>query len=111
MNLLAEQKQTHRLKTNLWLPKWTSGGGGMDWGFGIGIHTRWYIEWLATGILLYSTENSTQYFVIIYVGKESERQWMDVCTYVTESLCCTEEMITTLLSQLYLNKTLKIEKT
>ena len=30
--------------------------------------------------LLYSTENSTQYAVIIYVGKESERQWM--CVYV-----------------------------
>ena len=30
--------------------------------------------------LLYSTENSIQYSVIIYVGKESEREWM--CAHV-----------------------------
>ena len=49
---------------------------GMDWGFGIGICTPWYMEQLANGDLLYSTENSTQYSVIIYVGKESERMDM-----------------------------------
>ena len=32
------------LKTNLWLPKRTGWGGGMDWGFGIGIYTLWYME-------------------------------------------------------------------
>ena len=37
-------------------------GGGMDWGFGIGIGT------------------STRYYVIIYMGKESEKEWM--CVYV-----------------------------
>ena len=31
--------------------------------------------------LLYSTENSIQYSVITYVGKESERKWMCVYTY------------------------------
>lgn len=41
-------------------------------------------------LLLYSTENATQYSVMIYVGKESER--MDMCTHMTESLCCTVEM-------------------
>ena len=30
--------------------------------------------------LLYSTENSTQYTVIIYGGKESERE--QICVYV-----------------------------
>ena len=30
--------------------------------------------------LLYSTENSTQYSVIIYMEKESEKDWM--CLYV-----------------------------
>ena len=38
------------------------------------------MEKLANGDLLYSTENSTQYSAIIYVGKESEREWM--CIYV-----------------------------
>ena len=46
--------------------------GGMDWGFRTGICTLRYMEWLANGDLLDSTENSTQYSVISYVGKESE---------------------------------------
>ena len=53
---------------------------------------------MANGDLLYSTENSTQYSVINYVGKESEREWM--CEYtqsdITKSLCFTAEIITTL---------------
>ena len=32
------------LKTNLRLPKKIGGRGGVDWGFGIGICTMWYIE-------------------------------------------------------------------
>ena len=32
------------LKTNLWLPKETGGGGETDWGGGIGICTPWYME-------------------------------------------------------------------
>ena len=39
-----------------------------------------------------SAESSAQYSVMVYVEKESEREWM--C--MTESLCCTAEMITTL---------------
>ena len=38
------------------------------------------MEWLANWDLLYSTENSTQYSVIIYVGKESEGE--GICVYV-----------------------------
>ena len=45
--------------------------GGMDCGFGNGICTLWYMERLATTDLLYSTGNSTQYYVIIYMEKES----------------------------------------
>ena len=33
--------------------------------------------------LLYSTENSTQYSVKIYEGKESEREWMCVHVQMT----------------------------
>ena len=54
------------------------GVGGMHWGFGIGICTLRYMEQLAKGDPLYSTENSTQYSVIIYVGKESKRM---TCVY------------------------------
>ena len=65
--------------------------GGMGWGFGTGICTLRYMEWLAKGDLLYSTGNYTQYSVIIYVGKESKR--MAMCMCMTGSLCCTEEII------------------
>ena len=44
-------------------------GGGMDLGFGIGMYTLQYIEWLPNGDLLHSTGNSTQYSMVIYVGK------------------------------------------
>ena len=54
--------------------------GGMDWEFGIGICILRYMELLANGDLLYSIGNSTQYSVIIYVGKEPEKEWM--CKYV-----------------------------
>ena len=49
----------------------------MTW-FGIAICTLRFMEWLASGNLLYSTEHSTQYSGIIYVGKESKREWMCV---------------------------------
>ena len=44
---------------------------------------------------LYSTENSTQYSMIIYMGKESEKR-MDMCTCITKSPCGTAAIITTL---------------
>ena len=52
----------------------------MDWGFEMVICTLWCMENLANGDLLYSTGYSAQDSVIIYVGKESEREWM--CVYV-----------------------------
>ena len=56
--------------------------------------------------LLYSTGNYAQNFVIIYKGKESEKESIRkymcvymcvcVCIYMSESLCCTPETNTTL---------------
>ena len=45
--------------------------------------------------LLYSTGNSTQYFVMAYMGKESKKR-VDKCICITDSLCCTPETNTTL---------------
>ena len=70
--ICSTETDSQTLKTNLSLPKGT-GTGGMDWGVGIGICTVWYTEWLTNGDLLYSAGNSIQYFVIIYMGKESEK--------------------------------------
>jgi len=51
-------------------------GGGRDWEFGIGTFIMRYMEWLANRDLWYSTGNSTQYSVITYMGKESEKEWI-----------------------------------
>ena len=94
-NELIYKKETdsQTSKTNLWLQKGMCIGGGMDWGFGIGICTLQYMEWMFNGDLLYSIRNSTQYSVITYMGKESEKK-MDVC--VTKSLGSRTQIITTL---------------
>ena len=57
---------------NFYVPK-RKGLGAEGWtgGLGLSISTLMYMEWLANGDLLYSTEDSTQYSVTIYVGKES----------------------------------------
>ena len=68
-------------------------GWGMGWGVGTGICSPWYIERLAKGDLPYKTGNSTQYSMVISMGKEYEKEWT-VC--ITESLFCTVEIITTL---------------
>ena len=71
------------IKTNLRLPKGTGGRGGeIYWGFGIGMCTLWYMESLANRDLAFSTGTSTQYSVIIYMGKESEKEWMCIYIYV-----------------------------
>ena len=49
-----------------------------------------YIKQITNMDILYSTGNSTQYFVITYKGNESEKE------YMTESLCCIPESNTTL---------------
>lgn len=43
-----------------------------------GVFTPWYLERLAKGDLVHSTENSTQYTVKIYLGKGSEIEWLCV---------------------------------
>ena len=52
----------------------TGEGGGMNLGFGIGMCTILDMEWIVNGDLLYSTRRPTKYSVIIYMGKESEKE-------------------------------------
>ena len=47
--------------------------------------------------LVYSTGNYMQCLVIIYNGKESEKEYL----YITEPLCRTPETNTTLWNQLF----------
>jgi len=54
--------------------------GGMDWGFGIAYaHTEEYGMSGPMGTCCIA-QSSTEYSVIIYVGKESERE--QACVYV-----------------------------
>ena len=71
MSLFTEQKQTHRLqKQTLWFLKGKC-LGGINEELGINIHILLYIKQITDKDLLYRTGNSTQYFVIIYLGRKS----------------------------------------
>ena len=93
MNLPTKQKQTHRHREQTCGCQEGGGvGGGRDWEFGISRCTLLYIEWINNKVLLYSTGNCSQYPVINHNGKEYEKEYI----YITESLCCTPEINTTL---------------
>ena len=66
------------LKTNLWLPKRKHGWGGINEEFSVNIYTLLSVKQIINKDLLYSTGNSTQYSVVAYMGKESEREWIYV---------------------------------
>ena len=96
MNLLTIQKQTHRLqnklmvtkgdrqrkgkefKTSLWLPKGTNRGKGRTRSLGLAYGTLLCMEWMSKGTCYLAPEHSTQYSVITYTGKESEKEWISV---------------------------------
>ena len=75
------------------------GGVGMDWEFGV---SRWkllLLERITNEVLQYSTGNHIQYLGADHDIKEYKKECVCVC--VTESLCCTKEIGTTL----YINYT------
>ena len=53
-------------------------GGGINWEIRIDIYTLLNIKQITNKDLLYSTGNSTQYFVMTYMGKESKKEWIYV---------------------------------
>ena len=48
-------------------------GGGINWEIGIDIYTLLYIKQITNKDPLYSTENSTQYYIMTYMGKEPKK--------------------------------------
>ena len=77
------------------LPKWREGYGKKGLEFGISRCKLLYIGWINNKVLLCSTGNYIQYSVINHNGKEYEKE-CNVWICVTESLCCTAEINTTL---------------
>ena len=70
------EKDSQTSKTNLWLPNKVERWGIDKLGvWDLHIHSTIYI---INKDLLYSIGNSTQYFVITYMGKESEKEWIYV---------------------------------
>ena len=60
-------------KTNLWLLKGKGGWGELGvWDYHI--YTTIY-KWITNKDLLYSTGSYIQYFIITYMGKESEKEY------------------------------------
>ena len=83
-------------KTNLRLLGGKS-GGGINWEIGIDIYTLPYIKQITNKDLLYSTSNSIQYSVMAYMEKNLKKtKRVDICIYITDSLCCMPETNTTL---------------
>ena len=65
-----------------------------DWAFGISRDELLYVEWVNNKTILCSTGKYIQYSVTNHNGKEYEKEYI-LC--VTGSLCCTEDINTTLL--------------
>ena len=87
MNLPNRKRLTDL--ANLWLPR---GGKGTLREFGMDMYTLLYLK-----DLLYSTKNSAQQ---LCGNLDGRGVWgrMDTCICMTESLCCSPETITTLLT-------------
>ena len=95
MNISVKQNQTHRHREQtcgcrgqreVW-------GKGRTGGSGVSRCKLVYIGWMNNKVLLYGTANSIQYPVINHNGEEYKN---NVYTGITESLCCTAEINTTL---------------
>ena len=67
-------------------------GGGMDWEFGVNGCKLLYIGQINNKALLCKTGNYNQYPEINHSGKEFEKEHI----YISESLCCTAQINTTL---------------
>ena len=84
MNLLTKQNQTHRYRKQTHdYQRGDRGVGEINQEFRINIYALLYIKQVNNKDLLYSTGNYTQYLVITYNGKESEKE----CIYVYIFIC------------------------
>ena len=85
MNLLTKQKETHRLREQIY------GYWGEGWGewivreCGMDIHTQLYLKWITNKVLLYSTGNSVQCYVTAWMGGECGEEWIQVYVWLSSS--------------------------
>ena len=74
MNLFTNRNRLTDIENKLMVTKGEMWRGGINQELGIKIYTLLYIKWIIKKDLLYSTGNSTQYSVITYIRKESEKE-------------------------------------
>ena len=89
-NISTKQKQTHKCRDQTW-----GGRGEKEWEFGISRHKLLYRGWINKKVLLYGTGNYVQHSVTNHNVNEYEKEYI-IYICITESLCCTEEINTTL---------------
>ena len=77
MNQSMKQKQTHRRRTNLWLPRGRAVREGWT-EFGVSSCKILHVEWINNKVLLYSIGNYIQYPVINHNGKEYKKEYIYV---------------------------------
>ena len=85
-------KQIHRQREQTCNCQVGEDGGGKDWELGISRCKLEYLGWINNKVLLYSTRGYSQYPMTNQNGKVYEKE--NIC--VTESLCGTAEITTTL---------------
>ena len=88
-NMSTKQKQTHRCReTDLGVEERRNGSLGLA-------ATNLYRGWISKEVRLHSTGNYGQHSVTTHNVNEYEKEYI-ICICITESLCCTEEINTTL---------------
>ena len=79
VKLFPKQKETHRHRKQTYgYHRGKEVGGGINQEFGFNIHILLYIKQVTNKDLEYSTGNYTQYLVILYKGKDSEKEEIDI---------------------------------
>ena len=86
MNLFTKQKQTHSYRKQIYGYQRGKGEGRINQEFGISRCKLLYIEWIKNKVLLYSTGNCTQYFVITCKGKEPEKEYLSIYISICPSI-------------------------
>ena len=64
--------------------------------FGMDLYTLLCLKWITSKVLLYSTGNSDQGYVVAWMGGEFGGEWIHLYV-MAESLRCSPETNTTLL--------------
>ena len=77
MNFFAKQKHTHTdFRIKFRVIKGKTSGGGINQEFGINMYTLLYLKYITTTYCI--TQETTQYSVITYMEKQSEKEWIYV---------------------------------